>query len=210
MAFVLLCKNDNRMELIFATNNSHKLKEIRALLGESFQLYGLKEKGVTDPLPEDQDTLEGNALQKARYVYERCGMNCFADDTGLEVDIMKGAPGVISARYAQVGDPVFPEMEPSVGNMKKLLMEMEGMEYRKARFRTIIALIINEKEHLFEGTVEGDITLEPSGTSGFGYDPIFKPDGYEGTFAQMDLSMKNEISHRAIAARKLAEFLKNM
>ena len=198
------------MELIFATNNLHKLKEIKALLGGSFQLYGLREKGITDPLPEDQDTLEGNALQKARYVYDRCGMNCFADDTGLEVDIIKGAPGVISARYAQVGDPVFPDMEPSAGNIKKLLMEMDGMEYRKARFRTVIALIINGKEHLFEGRVEGDITLEPKGEAGFGYDPVFTPDGYEGTFAEMDLSMKNQISHRAIAARKLVEFLKNM
>ncbi|HDS06963.1 MAG TPA: RdgB/HAM1 family non-canonical purine NTP pyrophosphatase [Bacteroides sp.] len=198
------------MELIFATNNPHKLKEVGALLGASFQLCGLREKGITDRLPEDRDTLEGNAMQKARYVYDRYALDCFADDTGLEVDALNGEPGVFSARYSRMGDPVFPEMEVSAGNVKKLLIKMEGMQNRKARFRTVIALVINGTEHLFEGRVEGNITQEPAGTSGFGYDPVFRPDGYEGTFAQMDLSMKNQISHRAIAARKLAEFLKNM
>ena len=198
------------MKLVFATNNPNKLREIGAMLGESFQLHGLKDVGINDHLPEDQDTLEGNASQKAWYVYQKLKTGCFADDTGLEVDGLNGAPGVYSARYSRIGDPVFPKMEVSAGNIRKLLLQMEGMQNRKARFRTVIALIMNGKEHLFEGIVQGDITLQPAGDRGFGYDPVFRPEGYDRTFAQMDLSFKNLISHRAKAVEGLVEFLRNM
>jgi len=196
------------MKLVFATNNPHKLHEIGALLGESFELHGLKALGIEDRLPEDHETLEENASQKAWYVYKNFGMNCFADDTGLEVEGLNGAPGVYSARYSRIGDPVFPHMEIAAGNIRKLLLEMEGMHNRKARFRTVIALVLNGNEHRFEGIVKGEITQEPAGERGFGYDPVFKPEGYERTFAQMDLSLKNRISHRAKAVGQLVEFLK--
>jgi XTP/dITP diphosphohydrolase len=198
------------MQLVFATNNPHKIHEIGNLLGESFNLCGLEEMGIRGELPEDQDTLEGNASQKAWYVYHRLKMNCFADDTGLEVDGLNGAPGVYSARYSRIGDPVFPEMEVTAGNIRKLLLQMEGIRNRKARFRTVISLIIDGREHRFEGIVRGEIMYEPAGKEGFGYDPVFRPEGYDRTFAQMGLSLKNRISHRARAVGGLVEFLRNM
>lgn len=198
------------MKLVFATNNPHKLHEIGALLGEPFELRGLRDVGIRDQLPEEQDTLEGNASQKAWYVYDKFRISCFADDTGLEVDGLNGAPGVYSARYSRIGDPVFPEMEVAAGNIRKLLQEMEGMKNREARFRTVISLVLNGDEHRFEGIIKGEITLEPRGKRGFGYDPVFKPEGYDRTFAQMDLSLKNRISHRAKAVDRLVEFLRNM
>jgi XTP/dITP diphosphohydrolase len=198
------------MQLIFATNNDHKVEEISALLGEPFQLLGLKDLHMTEEIPEDHETLEENASQKAWYIFNRTGRNCFADDTGLEVDFLNGEPGVYSARYARMGEPRFPEMEPSQGNIRKLLMKMEEAERRTARFRTVISLVLKGKEFHFEGVVEGRITNQPSGSKGFGYDPVFVPDGYESTFAEMDLDLKNRISHRAMAVRQLVEFLKGM
>ena len=198
------------MQLIFATNNQHKLSEIAALLGRKYHLLGLKDLHISEEIPEDHDTLEENASQKAWYIYNKTGKNCFADDTGLEVDILDGAPGVYSARYSRMGHPTFPEMEAPQGNIKKLLLKMEGAENRSARFRTVIALVMNGKEYQFEGTVEGEITLSVSGVKGFGYDPVFIPRGKDSTFAEMDLSMKNQISHRARAIAKLVDFLKGM
>jgi XTP/dITP diphosphohydrolase len=198
------------MEIVFATNNLHKLEEINALLGEKFQLIGLKELQIEEEIPEDHDTLEENASQKAWYIYNKTGRNCFADDTGLEVDSLDGAPGVYSARYSTMGHPTFPEMEPAQGNIRKLLLKLEGAEKRSARFRTVISLIVSEKEYQFEGIIEGEITHRPSGAKGFGYDPIFIPVGYETTFAEMDLSLKNQISHRARAVTQLVDFLKGM
>jgi XTP/dITP diphosphohydrolase len=197
------------MKLVFATNNLHKLEEIGALLGEDFQLLGLKDIQLEEEIPEDHHTLEENASQKAWYIHDRSGLNCFADDTGLEVDALDGAPGVYSARYSRIGDPVFPDMEQSAGNIRKLLLQMEGMEKRTARFRTVISLVLGGKEYQFEGVVEGHITRAPSGSGGFGYDPVFIPSGYDTTFAEMDLSLKNRISHRARAAGKLVDFLKS-
>ena len=196
------------MELIFATNNQHKLEEIGAVLGAPFTLLGLKDLRFEEEIPEDHDTLEENASQKAWFIYEKFNKSCFADDTGLEVAALGGAPGVYSARYSRIGSPVFPEMEPAEGNIKKLLMEMEGIEERKARFRTVIALVLAGIEYRFEGIVSGEITKIQSGTKGFGYDPVFIPDGQDLTFASMGLTMKNKISHRARAVKELVEFLK--
>ncbi|MCD4710230.1 MAG: RdgB/HAM1 family non-canonical purine NTP pyrophosphatase [Bacteroidales bacterium] len=198
------------MEIVFATNNLHKLEEINALLGEKYQLLGLSDLHITEEIPEDHETLEENASQKAWYIFNMTGRNCFADDTGLEVDALEGAPGVYSARYSRIGHPTFPEMEPAEGNIRKLLLKMEGTEERSARFRTVISLVLNGREHQFEGVVEGVMTQRPSGVRGFGYDPIFTPDGYEITFAEMDLSLKNQISHRARAVKQLVDFLKGM
>ena len=198
------------MQLIFATNNLHKLEEIDALLGEKFKLLGLKDLHMDEEIPEDHETLEENASQKAWYIFNRTGQNCFADDTGLEVDALDGAPGVYSARYSRMGHPTFPEMEPALGNIRKLLMKMEDVAERSARFRTVISLVLNGKEYQFEGVVEGVITERPSGVKGFGYDPVFTPSGYEITFAEMDLSLKNQISHRARAVKQLVDFLKGM
>ncbi len=198
------------MQLVFATNNLHKLEEISALLGDSFQLLGLKDLQIDEEIPEDHDTLEENASQKAWYINERTGLNCFADDTGLEVDALDGAPGVYSARYSRMGQPTFPEMEPAQGNIRKLLLKMEDVIKRSARFRTVISLVLNGKEYQFEGVVEGAITELVSGAKGFGYDPIFTPVGYDITFAEMDLSLKNQISHRARAVRQLVDFLNEM
>jgi XTP/dITP diphosphohydrolase len=198
------------MQLIFATNNQHKLEEIAALLGGNFQLLGLKDLSISEEIPEDHDTLEENASQKAWYIFDRTGKNCFADDTGLEVDILDGAPGVYSARYSRMGHPTFPEMEAAQGNIKKLLLKMEGVEKRSARFRTVISLVLDGKEFQFEGIVEGQITLGASGVKGFGYDPVFVPQGYKQTFAEMDLNLKNQISHRAKAVNQLVDFLKGM
>ena len=159
------------MKLNFATNNNHKLKEVQEVLGDSFQIESLHELGIHEDIPENQQTLEGNALQKARFLYQRTGESCFADDTGLEVEALNGAPGVYSARYAG-------ESKNSLDNMALLLKNMEGKQNRKARFRTVIALILDGKEYLFEGIVNGVITEQPRGTAGFGYDPLFVPDGY--------------------------------
>ena len=198
------------MEIVFATNNLHKLEEISALLGEKFLLLGLKDLDISEDIPEDHQTLEENASQKAWYIYDLTGRNCFADDTGLEVDALNGAPGVYSARYSRIGHPTFPEMEQAEGNIKKLLLEMENQEERRARFRTVISLVLEGKEFQFEGIIEGAITHQLAGVKGFGYDPVFCPDGYEITFAEMDLSLKNQISHRARAVDLLVQKLKGM
>lgn len=193
--------------IVFATNNQHKLQEIREILSPEFEIVSLKEIGCHGDIPETGNTLEENALQKARYVSERYHISCFADDTGLEVEALGGAPGVHSARYAEGTD------HDSEANMTKLLRELEGKENRQARFRTVIALIeLGEDEtenvHLFEGIVEGHISTERQGTEGFGYDPIFVPEGYEKSFAALGETIKNHISHRARAVKKLAEYLK--
>jgi XTP/dITP diphosphohydrolase len=188
------------MKLIFATNNKHKVREIASLLDDSYTVLGLNDVDISEDIPEDGETLTENALHKARYVYERTGMNVFADDTGLEVDELNGAPGVHSARFA--GENKDPD-----ANITKLLGLLDGKSNRKARFRTVIALIFNKKEYLFEGTVEGEIIEVRKGTEGFGYDPVFLADGYEQTFAEIPLSEKNKISHRARATRKLINFL---
>jgi len=198
------------MQLIFATNNQHKLEEINALLGERYQLLGLKDLQIDEEIPEDHDTLEANASQKAWYIFNKTGLNCFADDTGLEVDALDGAPGVYSARYSRLGQPTFPEMDAAQGNIRKLLMKMEDVVERSARFRTVISLVLNGKEYQFEGVVEGAITELASGAKGFGYDPVFTPSGYNTTFAEMELSLKNQISHRARAVMQLVDFLKEM
>lgn len=193
--------------IVFATNNQHKLQEIREILSPEFEIVSLKEIGCHEDIPETGNTLEENALQKARYISERYHISCFADDTGLEVDALGGAPGVHSARYAEGTD------HDSEANMTKLLRELEGKENRQARFRTVIALIeLGEDEtenvHLFEGIVEGHISTKRQGTEGFGYDPIFVPEGYEKSFAALGETIKNHISHRARAVKKLAEYLK--
>ncbi len=196
------------MELIFATNNRNKLKEIKALLDRRYTLHGLWDLGAAEEIPEDHETLEENASQKAWFIYNKFGRSCFADDTGLEVEALGGAPGVYSARYARIGSPTFPEMEPAPGNIRKLLLLMEGVDRREARFRTVISLVLEGAEYRFEGIVNGEITRVPSGEEGFGYDPVFRPEGYERTFAEMDLSLKNRISHRARAVHQLVQFLK--
>ena len=189
---------DNKM--VVATNNAHKLKEIAAILGQEIELLSLKDIQCYADIPETADTLEGNARQKAMYIYENYGMDCFADDTGLEVESLGGAPGVFSARYAGDG-------HDSEANMQKLLKELAGKENRKAQFRTVICLIRNGKEHLFEGIVKGEIIQEKRGGAGFGYDPIFVPEGYDLTFAERGDDVKNTISHRARAVEKLCQFL---
>lgn len=198
------------MDIVFATNNLHKLEEIGALLGKNFRLIALKDLNIAEDLPEEHETLEENASQKAWYIYDRTGHDCFADDTGLEVDALNGAPGVYSARYSRMGQPTFPDMDAAEGNIRKLLIKMEGEKLRSARFRTVIALVLGGKEYQFEGVVEGWITESVSGTEGFGYDPVFRPEGYEITFAEMDLALKNQISHRARAVSQLVQMLKGM
>ncbi len=190
------------MKILFATNNAHKLSEVQAVLGERFELVTPKEAGVEEEIPEDQPTLEGNALQKARYLKARTGLDCFADDTGLEVEALGGAPGVHSARYATDGHDF-------KANNRLLLKNMEGVENRRARFRTVIALIFEGKEYLFEGIVQGEILEAECGEEGFGYDPLFRPDEAQCSFAQMTAEEKNAISHRGRAVRKFAEFLCN-
>ncbi len=191
------------MKIVFATNNQHKISEVAAMLPSNIQLVSLADIDCHDDIPETSDTLEGNALQKARYIHEKFGVNCFADDTGLEVEALHNEPGVYSARYAG-------EQKNSQDNMQKLLKNLQGIKNRKARFRTVIALILNEKEYLFEGIVEGNIIEEQRGENGFGYDPIFVPCGYENTFAELASEIKNKISHRAYAVEKLTDFLKNI
>jgi len=188
-------------ELIFATNNKHKLSEVRPMLEGKVLIHSLSEIGLEGDIPETADTLEGNALQKAQWVYERTGRDCFADDTGLEVDALGGAPGVYSARYAGEGCS-FDD------NMDKLLAALDGVENRKARFRTVICLLENGQPHYFEGKVEGRILTEKHGTEGFGYDPIFQPDDSGVPFAEMDMESKNRISHRGRAMVKLIDYLK--
>ncbi|WP_418698928.1 non-canonical purine NTP diphosphatase [Bacteroides sp.] len=189
-----------RKKFVFATNNAHKLEEVTAILGEKVELLSMKDINCHVDIPETADTLEGNALIKARYIFDNYQLDCFADDTGLEVEALNGAPGVYSARYA--GDA-----HNSEANMKKLLQDMEGIENRKAQFRTVFALIVNGKEHLFEGIVKGEITKTRHGNSGFGYDPIFIPEGYTQTYAEMGNELKNKISHRAVGVNKLCNFL---
>ncbi len=188
------------MKIVFATNNRHKLDEVAALLPASFEIVTLAECGITEEIPENEPTLEGNALAKARYIYERTAMNCFADDTGLEVDALGGAPGVHSARYATEGHDF-------AANNTLLLKNLEGEQNRTAQFRTVIALILNGKEYLFTGVVKGAIATSHSGEEGFGYDPLFIPEGESRTFAEMSIEEKGEISHRGRATRKLVEFL---
>jgi len=191
-----------KKRLVFATNNAHKLEEIRAILGNSIEILSLADIHCHADIPETADTLEGNARQKSRYVYEHYGLDCFADDTGLEVESLGGAPGVYSARYADG------QGHDSQANMNKLLKEMEEKNDRKAQFRTIISLIEKGEERQFEGIVKGQITREKRGESGFGYDPIFQPDGYETTFAELGSDIKNRISHRARAVAALCDYLR--
>lgn len=191
-----------KKRLVFATNNTHKLEEIRAILGNSIEILSLADIHCHADIPETADTLEGNARQKSRYVYEHYGLDCFADDTGLEVESLGGAPGVYSARYADG------QGHDSQANMNKLLKEMEEKNDRKAQFRTIISLIEKGEERQFEGIVKGQITREKRGESGFGYDPIFQPDGYETTFAELGSDIKNRISHRARAVAALCDYLR--
>lgn len=191
-----------KKKLVFATNNAHKLEEIRAILGNSIEILSLADIHCHDDIPETADTLEGNARQKSRYVYEHYGLDCFADDTGLEVESLGGAPGVYSARYADGRG------HNSQANMNKLLKEMEEKNNRKAQFRTIISLIEKGEERQFEGIVKGQITKKKRGESGFGYDPIFQPDGYDTTFAELGSDIKNRISHRARAVAALCDYLR--
>lgn len=189
------------MKLVFATNNAHKLDEIRAILGNKIEILSLNDIDCHDEIPETADTLEGNALQKALYIKEHYGYDCFADDTGLEVSALGGAPGVHTARYAENTD------HDSEANMNKLLKELEGKNDRSAQFRTVIALLLNGEQHLFEGIVKGDILTEKRGSEGFGYDPVFSPEQYSESFAELGAEVKNKISHRARAVAKLVEYL---
>lgn len=195
----------SKMEkLVFATNNRHKLEEVSAMTGGTVKIVSLAEIGCHDDIPETADTFQGNALQKAAYVYEHFGLPCFADDSGLEVDCLEGIPGVLSARYAG-------EHGNSEANIAKLLDAMKGSENRKADFKTVVALILPDgKTEFFEGRVDGVITMEKRGEGGFGYDPIFIPDGYDKTFAELGEDIKNKISHRAKAIAALCEYLKRL
>jgi XTP/dITP diphosphohydrolase len=212
------------MKIVFATNNQHKLDEIRSILGSKFEVVSLADIGCHEDIPETGTTLEENALMKAQYVYDHYHVSCFADDTGLEVEALNGAPGVYSARYASMASDtssISPASHDSEANMARLLRELENNNNRKARFCTVIALI--EKKdvcpcgctsikliHKFEGIVNGEIIHEKRGGEGFGYDPIFQPEGYTETFAELGLDIKNKISHRARATQKLAEYLKTL
>lgn len=191
------------MKLVFATANQNKAREIQSLILDSIEILSLTDINCLEEIPETQATIEGNASQKAFYVFEKFNYNCFADDTGLEIEALNGLPGVLSARYAG-------ESKNANDNMDKILSEMEGIGNRKARFKTIISLVINGKELQFEGIVNGTILSEKRGSSGFGYDPIFLPNGGSKSFAEMELSEKNTISHRAIAVNKLVEYLKGL
>ena len=188
------------MKLVFATHNANKLQEVRELLAPKYEVIGLTELGDHEDIPENEPTLQGNALIKARAIWKKYGLSCFSDDTGLEIDALDGAPGVYSARYGG------PEKDPEQ-NMAKVLEGLKGNDDRSARFRTAVALILNGEEHLFNGIVEGHIRTEKSGAKGFGYDPIFQPVGYDITFAEMDSAEKGRISHRGRAIAALVEFL---
>ena len=186
-------------KIVFATGNLNKLKEIKSAIN-SFEIVGLKEMGITEELPETGTTLKENALQKAKYVYDKTDVNCFSDDTGLEIESLNNRPGVYSAMYA--GSDCNAE-----NNMRKILSELKTFQNRKAKFKTVIALILNGKKFFFEGVVNGNILNEKKGSDGFGYDPVFRPCGYEKTFAQMSIGLKNKISHRGLAVKKLVAFL---
>ena len=186
-------------KIVFATGNPNKLKEIRSAIS-SFEIVGLKDLRITEEIPETGDTLKKNALQKAKYVYEKTGLDCFSDDTGLEIEALNYRPGVYSAMYAG------PDCNAE-SNMRKVLKELEESTIRKAQFKTVIALILDGKEYFFEGAIKGDILKEKTGKGGFGYDPIFRPVGYKESFAEMSLEQKNEISHRGLAVKKLVNFL---
>ena len=186
-------------KIVFATGNPNKLKEINAAI-KSFKIVGLKDLGINEEIPETGITLKENALQKAKYVYDKTGLNCFSDDTGLEIEALNNKPGVYSARYA--GADCSAE-----NNMQKVLKELYSIRNRKAKFKTVIALILNGKEFFFEGAVNGTVLKEKKGIGGFGYDPIFKPEGYKETFAEMSIGLKNKISHRGLAVKKLVAFL---
>lgn len=192
-----------KRKLVFATNNAHKLEEVVAILGDQVELLSLNDIGCQTDIPETAETLEGNALLKSSYIYKNYHLDCFADDTGLEVEALNGAPGVYSARYAGG------EGHDAQANMLKLLHELDGKENRKAQFRTAISLILDGKEYLFEGVIKGEIIKEKRGDSGFGYDPVFMPKGYDRTFAELGNDIKNQISHRALAVQKLCEFLQS-
>lgn len=192
-----------KTKIVFATHNEHKLREVAEVLKDRYQVIGLTELGCTEDIEETADTLQGNAHIKSMYVYEKYGYDCFSDDTGLEVDALNGAPGVYSARYGG-GD------HDSEANIKKLLHNMEGVENRSARFKTVISLIEKGKERLFEGVVEGDILVTPIGDKGFGYDPVFVPKGYDKSFAELGDEVKNKISHRALAVNKLVDYLQTL
>lgn len=191
------------MEIVFATQNKHKLEEIQKIVGDQYKIISLADLNFFEDIPETENTLVGNALMKARFIHEKFHCNCFADDTGLEIEALHGAPGVYSARYA--GPACSFE-----DNMRKVLSQMEGISNRKAQFKTVIALILDNKEYLFEGSVSGTILEKKSGTQGFGYDPIFLPDGYNESFAEMSVELKNKISHRAVATQKLTHFLHSL
>ncbi len=198
------------MKLVFATQNLNKLEEVCAMLPKQHNIISLADIGCNDDIPENQASIEGNAIQKATYIYTKYGLACFADDTGLEVDALRGAPGVYSARYSCDEFPNLNKEERNAANIHKLLTALESIENRKARFRTVVALIIENKVHTFEGIVDGAISLTPKGSKGFGYDPIFYPDAYTCSFAELGLEEKNTISHRGIAIKKLIEFLNNL
>jgi XTP/dITP diphosphohydrolase len=189
-------------KLVFATNNAHKLEEVKSILEPDYQIISLKELGCFDDIPETENTLEGNALLKAKYIFEKFGVDCFADDTGLEVEALNGEPGVFSARYA--GD-----MHNSQANINKLLDNLDGIENRTARFRTVIALIKSGQTMFFEGRINGQIAKKTTGSEGFGYDPIFIPDEHSKSFAELGLIEKNKISHRALAVQQLTAYLKS-
>ena len=192
-----------KRKLVFATNNAHKLEEVAAILGDQVELLSLNDIGCQTDIPETAETLEGNALLKSSYIYKNYHLDCFADDTGLEVEALNGAPGVYSARYAGG------EGHDAQANMLKLLHELDGKENRKAQFRTAISLILDGKEYFFKGVIKGEIIKEKRGDSGFGYDPVFMPKGYDRTFAELGNDIKNQISHRALAVQKLCEFLQS-
>ena len=189
-------------KIVFATGNPNKLKEIKSAI-KSFEIVGLKDLGITEEIPETGDTLKKNALQKAKYVYDKTGLDCFSDDTGLEIEALNYRPGVYSAMYAG------PDCNAE-NNMQKVLRELEEAHNRAAQFKTVIALILQGKEHFFEGEVSGEILKEKSGKDGFGYDPIFRPIGYKESFAEMSIAQKNEISHRGLAIKKLVKFLASL
>jgi XTP/dITP diphosphohydrolase len=186
-------------KIVFATGNSNKLKEIKSAV-DGFEIIGLTDLDINEEIPETGTTLKENSLQKARYVYDKTGLNCFSDDTGLEIEALNNRPGVYSAMYA--GADCSAE-----NNMQKVLKELSGVRNRKAKFKTVIALILNGKKYFFEGDVNGEILQEKKGSDGFGYDPIFKPEGHKETFAQMSIGIKNKISHRGLAVKKLVAFL---
>lgn len=188
------------MKIVFATNNQHKLRELQQILGNKFELLSLADINCFEEIPETSPTIEENSLEKAEYVRKKYNIDCFADDTGLEIEALDGRPGVYSARYAG-------EDKDMGKNIEKILSELKNKDNRKARFKTVVSLILNGKTHQFEGIINGKIIKEKKGESGFGYDPVFMPDGYDITFAEMDADLKNKISHRGIAVQKLVDFL---